>query len=968
MKYTFNFSVKTLYVAIIFFFSVVSKAQEISLTGNWKFAIDRMDKGIEEKWFNNTLEGNIQLPGSMAENGWGDEVTLQTQWTGSIYDSSYFFRPGLDKYRQPDNIKIPFWLTPVKHYTGVAWYQKKIKLHEKWKNKSIELFLERCHIQTRVWINGKEIGKSNSLVAAHRYTLPQNIAPGNHTITIRVDNRLKEVNVGPDSHSVSDHTQGNWNGIVGKILLKAQPTLYIDAIQVYPDIKHQQARVIISIVNTGSKAVTGRLVLRAESFNTPMRHVVPSITITTKNNAHDTLFTEATVFLGKKMQLWDEFHPALYRFTVKFQSPAGIHTKQTSSGMREIKSVGNQLQLNSKTIHLRGDLNNCEFPLTGYAPMDVESWEQIYKTAKLHGLNHFRFHSWCPPEAAFIAADKTGFYLQPEGPTWPNHGTSLGDNRFIDTYLHEETARIMRDYGNHPSFCFFAAGNEPAGKNQAKYLNEFVSYWRSKDNRRLYTGAAVAMSWPLYPESDYMIKSGPRGLHWDKNRPETISDFYTTIEAFKMPYITHENGQWCVFPDFKEINSYKGVMRARNFEMFRDELKERGMLEKAEDFLMASGKLQALMYKHELEKSFRTKNSAGFQLLGLQDFPGQGSAVIGVLNAFWKEKGYITAKQWSRFCNTTVPLSRIPKFTYCNNEVFNAAIEIYHYGATDINTTISWFIKDINGHILQKGHFKNINIPTGGNTIAGNIIVPLSTITQATKLNLEVVIEGSSFANDWNFWVYPQTLTELTLPGIHYTDTLDTAAEKVLLQGGTVFLNAAGKVVKGKEVVQYFTPVFWNTSWFKMRPPHTLGIWVDTASSAFHFFPTEYHSNMQWWEIVNKAQVMHLEDFPEGFTPLVQPIDTWFINRKLALLLEAKVGKGKIIICSADLSFGPEERIVARQLMYSLNRYMVSGNFNPKYQVSLPVLKDLFVTPSKLIWDSYTNATPDELKPQHQLK
>ncbi len=965
MKYTYNFSVKVIHVAILLFCSMVTTAQQISLAGNWRFAIDRRDKGIEEKWFNNTLKENIQLPGSMAEYGRGDDVTLQTQWTGSIYDSSFFFRPELARYRQPGNIKIPFWLTPVKYYTGVAWYQKKIKLPAHWKNKHIELLLERCHIQTRVWINSVEIGKNNSLAAAHRYILPKDIPPGSHTITIRVDNRLKEVNVGPDSHSVSDHTQGNWNGIVGKILLQAQPELYIDAVQVYPDIKHQQARVRIAVVNTGSKAITGSLVVQAESFNTPLRHVVPAVTITTQNNAHDTLFAEATVLLGKNMQLWDEFHPALYRFSVKLQSPAGTHTQQVSSGIREIKAVGNQLQLNGKTIHLRGDLNNCEFPLTGYAPMDVESWEQIYKTAKLHGLNHFRFHSWCPPEAAFTAADKIGFYLQPEGPTWPNHGTSLGDNRFIDTYLYEETARIMRDYGNHPSFCFFAASNEPAGRNQAKYLNEFVTYWRNKDNRRLYTGAAVAMSWPLYPESDYMIKSGPRGLHWDKNRPETTSDFYAAIEAFKMPYITHENGQWCVFPDFKEIKSYTGVMRARNFELFRDNLKHRGMLAKAGDFLMASGKLQALMYKHELEKSFRTKNSAGFQLLGLQDFPGQGSALIGVLNAFWKEKGYITAKQWSRFCNSTVPLSRIPKFTYQNNEVFKAAVEVYHYGATDlINTTVSWYIKDANGHTLQKGHFKNINMPTGSNTSVGNIMVPLSVINQATMLNLEVVIEGTSFANDWNFWVYPKTLPVIDVPGIHYTDTLDAAAEKVLLQGGTVFLNAAGKVVKGKEVVQYFTPVFWNTSWFKMRPPHTLGIWVDTASSAFRFFPTQYHSDIQWWEIVNKAQVMHLEDFPAGFTPLVQPIDTWFMNRKLALLLEAKVGKGKIIICSADLSSGSGERVVARQLMYSLNRYMVSGNFNPQYEVALTILKDIFVTPSKLTWNSYTNATPDELKPQ----
>jgi hypothetical protein len=595
----------------------------------------------------------------------------------------------------------------------------------------------------------------------------------------------------------------------------------------------------------------------------------------------------------------------------------------------------------------------------------VESWRRIYGIAKAHGLNHFRFHSWCPPEAAFIAADESGFYLQPEGPTWPNHGTSLGDGKFIDRYVYDETNRMEKAYGNYASYCMLSAGNEPAGRNQAKYLAEFVRYWQARDNRRLYTGASVAMSWPLYPESDYMIKSGPRGLNWKNGAAETKTDFHAVIEPFKVPYITHEMGQWCVFPDFKEIKKYTGVTRARNFELFQEDLKDHGMADQAEDFLMASGKLQALCYKEEIEKSLRTKNGAGFQLLGLQDFPGQGTALVGVLDAFWDEKGYITAKQWKRFCNSTVPLSRIEKFTYNDKESFTAGIEVYHFGKADLkDAVVAWTIRDRNGKVFSKGKFAPLTIKTGGNTSVGEISVQLTAITRASKLNLEVAIENTPFMNDWNFWVYPSLPTEQKTD-IYYTTTLDDKAAEVLGKGGKVFLNAAGKVVKGKEIVMQFTPVFWNTSWFKMNPPHVTGFMAQSKHPLFDYFPTEYYSELQWQQIVNGAQVMHLEDFPQGFKPIVQPIDTWFMNRKLGLIIEAKAGNGKLVVSSANIS--DTSGVAAKQLFYSIRKYMESNLFDPKDTVPLALIRDIFQTPSKEVWKSFTNATPDELKPKSQM-
>ncbi len=243
-------AVNSFFFALLLLITGNAEAQQISLAGQWRFAVDAGDIGAAEKWFAKKLTGVIQLPGSMAENRKGDDVTLQTKWTGTIYDSSFYFTPRLAKYRKPGNIHIPFWLTPAKHYVGVAWYQKEIEIPVNWNRKRISLFLERCHIETRVWIDEIEVGKSNSLVAPHEFDLTKLITPGKHRITISVDNRIKEINVGPDSHSIADHTQGNWNGIIGKMYLKAESLVSFNDIQVYPDIKSRSATVRMQLLNT----------------------------------------------------------------------------------------------------------------------------------------------------------------------------------------------------------------------------------------------------------------------------------------------------------------------------------------------------------------------------------------------------------------------------------------------------------------------------------------------------------------------------------------------------------------------------------------------------------------------------------------------------------------------------------------------------------------------------------------------
>ncbi|WP_069658987.1 exo-beta-1,4-galactosidase [Arcticibacter eurypsychrophilus] len=942
--------------------SFVKAQNTISLNGKWEFQIDREDHGVAEKWFLKALKDEITLPGSMAQNLKGDDITLKTKWTGSIYDSSFYFNPRLAKYREPGNIKLPFWLTPAKHYVGVAWYQKEVSIPKDWKGKRIVLYLERSHIETRVWVDGKEFGMQNSLVAAHEYDLTSQLGSGNHRISIRIDNRIKEINVGPDSHSITDHTQGNWNGIIGKIALEAGSSVYFEDIQVYPDVKNKKARVKFYIKNSSPAKVAGQIRLSAKSFNSSVGDETKPVTVGFVVAKLATALVEVDLPFGAGMQTWDEFNPALYHLNACLKENKGVEsTKQIQFGMREFTIEGNRFVINGMPVFLRGTVNNCEFPLTGYPSMDVEAWERIYKIAKAHGLNHMRFHSWCPPEAAFIAADRIGFYIQPEGPSWTNHGTSIGRGFPIDQYLYDETNRMSRNYGNYASFTMLSAGNEPAG-NQVQYLNAFVDYWKKKDSRRVYTGMSVGGSWPVVPQAEYQVRGGVRGLNWNA-KPETVSDFSEGIAKFTVPFIAHEMGQWCVFPNFKEIKKYIGVYRAKNFELFQEDLKDQGMADQAEDFLTASGKLQALCYKNEIEKVLRTPGYGGFQLLGLQDFPGQGTALVGVLDAFWDEKGYIPAEQFARFCNTTVPLALVPKFVFTNDETFEAGISIFHSGAQPlVNAVLNWTIKDPEGMVVAKGSLDPKTINNGNGIAVGKISFPLSGITKATKLNLEVTVAQTSFVNDWDFWVYPALETELKTD-VYYTTVLDSKAKEVLDRGGKVFLNAAGKVVKGKEVVMHFLPVFWNTSWFKMRPPHVTGMLIQSQSKAFQDFPTASHSDIQWWDIANRSQVMILEDFPLGFKPLVQPIDTWFLNRRLALVYEAKVGKGMIIVSSADLSADVKNRPAAKQLYLSLMKYMGTDKFNPVTDVPFEVIKDVFVNPSKQEYKNYTKDSPDELKP-----
>ncbi len=978
-------------VPIIFlstFLFVVGRAQTIiDLAGAWNFymgdaaASDAMDRLSSSGEY-------VMLPGSMLTNGKGLPVSVKTQWTGSLYDSSFYFNPYMERYHtnpslgseKSVDVKFPFFLTPEYHYVGAAWYGRNIYVPREWKSQRVMLFLERPHIETTVYVNGKEAGHQMSLSVPHVYDVTDLLQVGqSNEIAIRVYNGIEDVCVGQDSHSVTDQTQGNWNGIVGRIELQARPKhVNIRSVRVYPDLRHSKVHVVVDLENNANRWLGDLHIFQFREYGlvyeVSMDSPLKSEPLVCDSSNWQELMGQRMEFdipMTRDMLEWDEFLPAVYRLRVF----AGKDCYETTFGFRDISVDGRQMLINGHPLFIRGTVESCCFPETGYPPTDEEEWMRILRKCKSYGLNMVRFHSYCPPEAAFAAADRVGIYLQPEGPSWPNHGVKLRRGMNIDQYLLEESRRIIDAYGNHPSFVMMAACNEPAG-DWVSYCNDWVQQMHDYDSTKVYCGASVGGGWAWDGGSEYHVKGGARGLDWDRHAPSSDDDYHGQIirprnykgaEDNTSPIIAHEQGQWCAFPDFGEIDQYTGVYKARNFEIFRDLLANNGMAQQASKFLDASGRLQTLCYKYEIERNLRTPDYTGFQLLALNDYSGQGTALVGPLNVHWLEKSYTQANQWRQFCSMLVPLARFPRFVYTTRDTLRVPVELYNaYKKNISNVHVSYYIKNGDGTIVSGGLLSDSYAPIGKNTPVGTVVMPLDTLTSPQKMTLVVQL-SNDILNQWDFWVYPSdnaAPADPPLQSLYIADSLDVKALSVLHHGGKVLLTAAGRVLLGSDVKQTYLPVFWNTSWFKMRPPHTTGAYIDASHPLFrHGFPTDTWTNLNWWELVNNAQVMNLMNLPANYQPPIQPIDTWHVSRKLGMLVEAKVGAGRLLMTTMDISSDLSRRHVARQMRKAILSYMQSDDFQPSLTLTEQDVRDFFERQAPAV-KMFTDESPDELKPK----
>ena len=935
--------------------SVAAPDDVITISGTWSLALDPDDAGRGVLETGRGQRGDVWLPGSIQQQGYGDTPTAESPWIGNTREREWS-RPEYDPYRDDEHFKMPFWLQPERVYVGAAWYERTIEIPEKWTGRRVSVSLERVHWVSEAWLDGEPLGVRESLSTPHIYDLgvvgdgDGEVAPGAHTLTLKIDNRMA-YGVGVNAHSMTDHTQSNWNGVIGAMELRADPAVTVARVHVTPDASARSASVLVTIANAADRAHTVELSLRAESVGVPAVSASRSVAVAGRSER----MVRVEMDLGEDAALWNEFDPNVYTLHTSIEDESGVDHATTDFGLRDIGTANGRITVNGTPVFLRGTLDCAIYPLTGYAPMDTPAWERVFTRVKEFGLNHVRYHSWCPPRAAFEAADKIGVYLQVEGPFWVNQGTELGRGRPIDGYVYEETDRILAEFGNHPSFVMMAYGNEPSGPGRGGvYLTEWVERYKAQDPRRLYTSAS---GWPLIEASEYHVGYQPRIQRWGEELDSTINsqppaterDYTAFIEQYSVPVVAHETGQWCVFPDFAEMSKYTGVLKPKNFEIFRDILAKYGQAEMAERFLMDSGALQVMCYKEEIEAALRTPGFGGFQLLDIHDFPGQGTALVGVLDPFWDPKPYVDAEQFRSFNGPVVPLARLPKRVFESAETFSAQIELAQFGASDLgDAEVSWTLSAETGRELGSGAFRPGDLDTGELHEVGRIELPIS-VDEPTRATLRVEVEDADAANAWDIWVYPKADAAAVPEGVRVVRTLDDDAEDYLNDGGTVLLMADGRSVDGG-VAFGFSPAFWNTAWTDGQAPHTLGITVDPSHPVFASFPTASHTDWQWWDLIGwpgaRAGAMVIDALPRGIEPVVRPIDTWFRSRRLASMFECRVGSGKLFVTTMDLDTDLEGRLAARQLREGVMAYLGSDAFEPAVEVEPDLIRGLFREPS----------------------
>ena len=923
-------------IYIIFLFALIAcnnpKEQyrsSIDLQGQWQFALDTENIGELQEWYLSDLNDVIQLPGTTDSNKKGFYNTDTTT----------------------------MHLNRLYSYEGIAWYRREISVPENFKDKHIQLVLERTK-SSKVWIDSVLIGDSHLLQSPQMYDVSDYLSPGKHHITVQVNNDLKLTPYG-NVHIYTDDTQTNWNGIIGKLYLEASAKTYISNLQVFPDIENQTIEVELEIDNhlniddldielLAEKTVNGKTTrLSAQKFSIAYQ---PKIRLEYK--------------LGDECELWDEYKQPVYHLTAKISNGEIKDSQTVPFGMRKFETDGTQFKINGRTVFLRGKNEAAVFPLTGFPPMDAEGWTRVFKIARSYGINHYRFHSYCPPEAAFIAADNVGIYIQAELPFW---GGLKSDT--IARRLKDEGYGMLKAYANHPSFVMFSAGNEIWSGHDK--IEKIILALKASDDRSLYTMGSnnnigyipprdycdyfIGARVPYHGDSiighvrlTHAFADAREGGILNTRTPSTCFNFNDAVSQLNIPLISHEIGQYQIYPNYKEIEKYSGVLKAWNLEVFQQRLKKAGMGSMDTIFHQASGAWSALCYKAEMETALRTKGMGGFQLLDLQDFPGQGTALVGVLDAFMDSKNVITPEHWKQSCNDVVILLELPKYCWINEENFQAKIVVANYSNKTINSELIWEIRKQDGSIVSEGSLSDLEIGNGGLFSVGELQEKLSSLSKAERLDVNLSIPNTGYSNTYPVWVYPVATKIEIKEDLTVAERLTPQVISKLLNGGKVLLFPLTEDVQGKSFAGHFPPEFWNYGIFKgisknvNKPvsPGTLGILTNPGHPLFNSFPTDSYTNWQWFSMIKASNSLILDNTSDNYLPIVQVIDNIERNHKLGLIFEFRVGKGKLLVCMSQLD-KLTDKPEAVQLYESILNYIDSENFNPDYSLTAEELEEL---------------------------
>lgn len=917
--------------------------RKIDLTGNWSFCLDSEKEGIDKNYYRNTFQDSIDLP-----------ATVSTAKKGN-----------------PSKEENVNYLTDPYLFEGYTWYSRNLELPVP-KGKEYFLVLERTRI-SHVWVDEAYVGSNNSMCTSHRYRLTPYV--NKHIkITIMIDNTSYPVKGG---HMTSPDTQTNWNGITGEIYIAEFNEIYLTGVKIYPNAAGRLIDVKVTL-NGADQCKLCTSVSDNDKFFQKSEYQL----LEGDNNF--------TYYLDDTTETWSEHTPKLYQMHLALKQDNGSQLDEYNFlfGFRDFKAVSKYFTVNDIRVFLRGKHDGMTFPLTGHAPTDLESWLKVLGIARQYGINHYRFHTCCPPKAAFEAADILGIYMEPELPFWgtvTEEGEENHDEK-AQQYLIEEGFRILDEFGNHPSFVMMSLGNELWGSKNR--LNQILDGYKRYDARHLYTqGSNNFQFTPCILENDdffcgvrfsrdrlfrgsYAMCDAPQG-HIQTMPPDTIYNYdqfihpaniLGKIEAGgditiqygngtktvrmdssqelipEVPVISHEIGQYAMFPDFSEISKYTGVMKARNLEVFRKRLKKEGMLPMAEQFFKASGRFAAECYKAEIETALRSNELAGFQILDLQDFTGQGTALVGMLNAFMENKGLIYPYEWQQFCSDTVLLAELPGLIFSAGENVNISVKLAVFRPeTMIDPSVELSVSDGKEILISE---KRISL---GEYYCGvyklnDFAVKMPEISHPQKLIIHVKIVGTNIKNRYDIWVYPEVQSRDFDENIIITGSI-TEACKNLKQGKKVLLYPAHlndtNSISGTYCTDFWCyPMFRSISesMSKPVPVGTLGLLIEKEHPIFHNFPTEFYTTAQWYDIVSDSRAFILDG--KEIEPVIWSIDNFERNHKLGNIFELKAGQGKLLVCTADLR-KIQSSYPAKWLEYSILRYISSEEFNPKAEIEI---------------------------------
>ncbi len=873
------------------------------------------------------------------------------------------------------------FLTEVYPFEGQIWLKKSIPIPEEMLGKQLILRFDRTRM-TKLWVNGQYAGGCDSLCAPHCYDITA-FAAKQTELVICVKNTDYPTKGG---HMTSPDTQTNWIGITGDITLTAYAPLRVSALRAYPDAANKSVQVTGKLCG----ALQTECIIQAEQYD-KSGHTAPlpmfsRYTIRADKDGNFSLLLQIP-----DAPLWSEYNPVCIRLTLAL--PESGERETLCFGMRNFTANGDRFEINGNAVMLRGKHDGLVFPLTGAAPTDVDEWLRIFAIAKDWGINHYRFHTCCPPEACFAAADLMGVYLEPELPFWGTVHAPDDENfqKAEQEYLISEGKRIADAYGNHPSFCMFSLGNELWGSPER--LAAIIAMLRENDSRPLYTQGSnnfqhmplkvenedfwtgVRLGWGKLIRGSYATCDAPIGLiqtaapstAWDYEEylapyaaEGTASDGEETeieiqygtgvkkVRAAKtegfcpdVPVVTHEVGQYGVYPDFSEIGKYTGVVQARNFEVFRERLAAAGMLSQAEDFFRCSGALSRACYKMEIEAAMRSPHIAGFQLLDLQDFPGQGTALVGMLNALMENKGLVSPEEWRGFCGDIVPLARFDSFVWESGREVKIGLALRCYRPMPKTQMLHMTIH-CGGKLLCEG---TAEIPaySFGYCDLGGVGFTVNPETVG-KAELKLEISGTEIVNRYDIVILPPAKPVTVPEGLHIAHSMAQALP-LLHEGKSVVLlpESIAQSIPG-----FYCTDFWCYHMFRLIsesmnkevPIGTMGLCIDTQNPIAKALCSEAYSTPQWYAPVSHADCVILDKAPEGYRPIVQMIDNFERNHRLGLIFEAKVAGGRLLVSAVRTQDCPDDPAM-QLLAQALFDYAASDAFAPDTELDADMLSEV---------------------------